>query len=211
MRGFILTYTERIEKTLVSRFLSTIPKAIADRIVLNEERTELTYSSVITALRKEGISPKSFFIYAGLKDQSTEEIDMLVELLDKKGLNEIISLRELFWSLMPIFEDYPIPMTPSDKISKLISRKQFTRTERICLEEATGKTSEELQNLSKFPINLLTQLANATGVSVHWVLGLEDEPFYCRQKFADQVIDYYQLLPEYAKPLGLRLIKEGRG
>lgn len=206
MRGFVFNYTERLPKDLVERYIKTLPKAISKRICLNDARMEISYSGVINALKKAGVPPKDFFIFAGLSPASTPEIDMLVGLLKNKSLEEIIRLSRLLYSLTGDFEGYPIPMTASDKLIRLTSRKQFSREGKKVLEEATGIPVDQLQNMAKFPVEILTQYANALGFSVHYILGLEDEPFYCERPYEDLVIDYYLLLPDYIKPYALRLL-----
>ena len=206
MRGKVFTFTERINRDLVERYVETLPKPISKRICLNSERIETSYEGVIAALKRAGSPVKDFFLYAGLSDKSTPEIDLLVELLKRKSLEEIIKLKDLFFSMLPEHEGYPIPMTPSDKLIRLTSRRQFSREGKKVLEEATGIPVDELQNMTKFPMEIMTQYANAVRASVHYILGLDEEPFYCEKPYADLVIDWYLLLPDYIKPYALSLL-----
>lgn len=168
-------------------------------------------------------SSMSFYIFGSEEPAAanyTKDDAEVIGILNQLGQDRLLWLKDLIYRYHPAIRWSETKHTdPSLRFKAYLdSRKPYySRRERpeafLKPDYESGELHTEILRIrrmtskGRFGTDTLTDLAIASGISIHWLLGVR-LPIHCRNEFAESVFDLYTLIPQRKKDFLVQVLRE---
>lgn len=147
-------------------------------------------------------TPFDKFVITHLNDMSTLELSVFKECMIAFFPNPLFALEETEYRkrtkiamkhiLPEIWDGKNVTFDAYKHLDAQVLRDQLNRFEK--------------RNLSWIKMDTLIDIATYLGVSLHWLLNIQEYPLFCNTVLADQLFSYYTLLPPHQRKQFLYLL-----